>query len=97
MPKTRFESQSNKDFSQFRQDLDAAIHTSFASHMLQYTWSGFTMTMEAPGATGFMRYDSGHIAAEIDLTFPATMLRGRILQDIERIIQAGSGSVVTVL
>ena len=55
------------------------------------------MNIEAPGATGFMRYDAGHIIAEINLTFPATMLRDQIIEDIQRIIEAGSGAAVKIL
>jgi len=93
----RFDSQSTKDFSQFRKDLDSAIPTSFAAHVLKYTWTGLIMNIEAPGATGFMRYDAGHIIAEINLTFPATMLRDQIIEDIQRIIEAGSGAAVKIL
>jgi Putative polyhydroxyalkanoic acid system protein (PHA_gran_rgn). len=93
----RFESHSTKDLSQFQKDLDSAIPTSFAAHVLKYTWTGSVMKIEAPGATGFMRYDAGHIIAEISLTFPATMLRDQIIQDIRRIIEAGSGAAVRVL
>lgn len=97
LPTARFESHSTKDLPQFRKDLDSAIPTSFAAHVLKYTWTGPLMNIEAPGATGFMRYDAGHIIAEISLTFPATMLREQIIQDIRRIIQAGSGAAVTIL
>jgi hypothetical protein len=97
MPTARFESQSTKDFSQFRQDLEAAIQASFAAHVLKYTWSGFEMNIEAPGATGFMRYDDGLVTADIDLKFPATLMRDQIVQDIHRIIQAGSGADVKSL
>jgi hypothetical protein len=65
--------------------------------VLKHTWSGFEMNIEGPGATGYMRFNDGGITAEIDLTFPATMLRDQIIQDIQRIIQAGSGAVVNRL
>jgi hypothetical protein len=97
MPTAKFESHSTKDLSQFQKDLDSAIPTSFAAHVLKYTWTGNRMNIEAPGATGFMRYDAGHITAEISLTFPATMLRDQIIQDIQRIIEAGSGAPVKIL
>src|SRR5438445_60238 len=97
MATARFESHSAKDFSQFRNDLDSAIPTSFAAHVLKYTWTGSVMNIEAPGATGFMRYDAGHIIAEISLTFPATMVRDQIIQDIQRIIEAGAGAPVRIL
>ena len=97
MPTARFESRSTKDLSQFQKDLDSAIPTSFAAQVLKYTWTGSVMSIEAPGATGFMRYDAGHIIAEISLAFPATMFRDQIIQDIQRIIATGSGAAVRVL
>ena len=97
MATARFDSHSTKDLSQFRTDLDSAISTSFGAHVLKHTWTGSKMNIEAPGASGFMRYDAGHIVAEISLTFPATLLRDQIIQDIQRIIEAGSGAAVILL
>ena len=97
MAKIRFETQSGKDFPHFKEDLTEAIDQSFVAHLFKRTWVGSQMNIEAPGATGFVLYDAGRVTVEINMTFPATLLRGQIIQDIQRIVQAGGGAPVKIL
>lgn len=55
------------------------------------------MNIEAPGATGFVLYDAGRVTVEINIAFPATLLRERIVQDIKQIVQTAGGSLVKIL
>jgi Putative polyhydroxyalkanoic acid system protein (PHA_gran_rgn) len=95
--KIRFETQSGKDFPHFKEDLTAAINQSFVAHLLKRTWVGSQMNIEAPGATGFVLYDAGRVTVEINISFPATLLRERIVQDIQRIVQIAGGRAVKIL
>jgi hypothetical protein len=95
--KIRFETQSGKDLPHFQEDLNSAIDQSFVAHLLKRTWNGPQMNIEAPGATGFVLYDAGRVTVEINITFPASLLRERIVQDIQRIVQAAGGSLVKIL
>lgn len=97
MAKIRFETQSSKDFPQFKEDLTAAIDQSFVAHLLKRTWNGPQMNIEAPGATGFVLYDASRVTVEINISFPATLLRERIVQDIQRIVQIAGGRAVKIL
>ena len=69
---------------QFIEDLERAIATSFAAEVMKRTWEGFVLNIEAMGSTGFMRFESGRITAELTMVFPATLMRDQIVQDIQR-------------
>jgi len=97
MATVQFEAQSTKDFPQFQEDLNRAIYGSFAAHVMRLAWSGFVLNIEAPGSVGFVRFDAGRITAEIKMSFPATLMREQIIQDIRRTIEAGCGSLVKIL
>ena len=97
MAKIRFETQSGKDFPHFKEDLNSAIDQFFVAHLLKRTWVGSQMRIEAPGATGFVLYDAGRVTVEVNMTFPATLLREKIVQDIQRIVQIAGGGLVKIL
>jgi len=97
MATVRFETLSGKDFPEFQGALNRALDESFAAQVMQRTWSGQALYIEAPGTRGVVRFDAGRVTAEIDLEFPATLMREQIIQDIQRMIRASGGSPVNIL
>lgn len=98
MALVRFNAVSGKPFEDFRRDLDRAISVSQVADMLRHSWAAQSMSIAGPGAHGTLRYaDGGAVSAEVSISFPATMLKDRIVGDIRRMLEAASGAPVQVV
>lgn len=71
-------------FERFRQTMDASVGRSAAVHVLRTAWHGATYRVTAPGVLAIGRYENGNVHVRVTLSFPATLLRRQILNDIMR-------------
>jgi hypothetical protein len=96
MGAVRFHATSKKEFGDFRRDLDHAIRRSAVAEMLRHSWTAQSMRIAGPGAHGVLHYQEGRVHLEVKISFPATLLRERIVRDIRHLLEAASGGRVTV-
>jgi hypothetical protein len=89
-----FHARTTKPFDRFRFDLEKSIGQSFASSVMRRVWHDRTLRMKAPGAEGSVRFDEGDIRAEVSMSFPATLIKHKILDDIRRTMADASGGAV---
>lgn len=97
MALVRFNAVSGKAFDDFRRDLDRAISVSQVADMLRHTWAAQSMSIAGPGAHGTLRFLEGAVSAEVSISFPATLLKDRIIGDIRRMLEAAAGGPVKVV
>jgi Putative polyhydroxyalkanoic acid system protein (PHA_gran_rgn) len=84
-------------FDQFRALMDAAVARSTVAPMLSTEWRGTEYHVSGPGVVALGRYENGRVRVEVTLSFPASMLKGQILADIERSMrEAGCHSLQTI-
>src|SRR6266478_3736998 len=95
MIKIRFETQTNKTFEQFQQDLNRAIDGSFAAAITTRKWSNQTLHTAAPATQGFVRFDSGIVQAEVLILLLAAPMKLLILSETHRILSKASGGPVS--
>jgi hypothetical protein len=96
MTPVRFLATCSKPFDDFRRDLEQAISVSQVSHLLRHSWKQQNMSIAGPGAHGTLRFHQGRVQAELHISFPATMIKPRIVGDIRRMLEAASGGPVSV-
>jgi putative polyhydroxyalkanoic acid system protein len=96
MGAVRFHANSKKEFGVFQRDLDHAIRRSSVAEMLRHSWHAQSLKIAGPGAHGTLHYREGRVHLEVRITFPATLLRDRIVGDIRRMLESASGARVTI-
>jgi hypothetical protein len=96
MALVRFHAVCGKPFDEFRRDLDRAIVHSQVAHMIRHTWNHQGMSIAGPGANGKLHFKEGTLRAEVQISFPATMIKDRIVGDIRRMLESAAGGPVSV-
>ena len=96
MGAVRFHATSKKEFGDFRRDLDHAIRRSSVAEMLRHSWTAQSMRIAGPGAHGVLHFHEGRVHVEVKISFPASLVRDRIVGDIRRMLESASGGRVTV-
>jgi len=96
MGAVRFHATSKKEFGDFKRDLDHAIRRSGVSEHLRHSWTSQSMKIAGPGAQGVLHYRDGRVHLEVRISFPATLLRERIIRDIRRLLESAAGGHVTM-
>jgi hypothetical protein len=97
MALVRFHAVSGKAFDDFQRDLNRAISHSQVADMLRHTWAAQSMSIAGPGAHGTLRFTEGAVSAEVRISFPASLLKDRIVGDIRRMLEAAAGASVRVV
>ncbi len=95
MPSLHFHARTQRDFEAFRAEMERALRDA-ADKGLRHEWHGRTLRITAPGAKGFIVFDGGSIAAQVQLGFPATLVRDRIADEVRRILERVAEGPVTV-
>jgi hypothetical protein len=96
MAAVRFHATSIRQFDDFRRELDTAIRVSRVADMLRHSWAATTMTISGPGSTGVLHFRDGRVHAEIRMTFPAIMMKRRVIADIRGMLEKAAGAPVAV-
>jgi len=96
MALVRFNAVSGKPFDDFRRDLDRAIAASHVADLLRHSWNSHGMSIAGPGAHGTLHFVEGTVRAEVTISFPATMIKDRVVGDIRRMLEAAAGAPVSV-
>ena len=97
MATVRFEGRSGKEFAQFQSEVSQAVAASSAAAMMNCAWQDHTLHIQAPGAQGFVRLVGSRLLAEIRLSFPAILMKQKIVQDIERVLSRVADAPVATL
>jgi hypothetical protein len=84
------------DFPEFQMALDRAFTRSFAASVLTKWWTGTTLNVAGPNCRGTASFQGGTLKGPIELGWPATMLSGRICDDIARMLRAAGCDEVRV-
>jgi hypothetical protein len=97
MALVRFHGSSGKALDDFRRDLDRAIAGSQVADMIRHSWNSHGMSIAGPGANGKLQFTEGGFRAEVTISFPASMIKDRIVRDIHRMLEAAAGAPVSVV
>jgi len=97
MTLVRFHAISGKAFDDFQRDLDRAISVSHVKDMLRHSWASQRMSIAGPGAHGTLLFKEGSVRVEVRISFPATLVKDRIVRDIHRMLEAAAGAPVSVV
>jgi hypothetical protein len=72
------------DFARFKELMDQSVRKSLAASFMSTEWRGTSLHATAPGVTAIGEFHNGQVRLRIMLSFPATMMQGRIVEDITR-------------
>ena len=71
-------------FERFKQLMDISVARSMHASLLRTEWHGTGYRATAPGIAAFGRFHNGEVRVKIMMSFPATLMRGTIVADIQR-------------
>jgi hypothetical protein len=91
MGTVHFKAATDKTFAQFQTDLHKALSESFAAAAMSYRWEGQTLRASAPGSTADVWLDIRTARVRLEMWFPATMMRDRIIRDVVIMLEKASG------
>ena len=96
MARVHLRASSQKRFEHFRQHLDSALDNVSGAHLLSRTWDDQVLYLSAPGTEAFVRFHYGNIQAEIDISFPATLMKQQIIQEIRNLLAVSGAEAVEI-
>ena len=89
-----FKEKTRKPFERFKIGATRGLMQGFSGLFTSHTWKGRTCRVSALGSDATVTYDHGEIVCRVRIrSFPATVLRTKVLSDIESITREVAGNI----